>query len=925
MAHIHVDSELLLHHLPASAFDTTFHIGSVLDKNKNPLLFAIGSDKKLRAFKRDISGTFLPVDVSAKLGLGAVESFAVAQHGSVIFLVLSSHTAEQGTSVTVLSPFTVSELLGADAAFRAKVLQNHDNLSKIHVSRLHINKPDSESWPLLVAIYRNGDGLAQNDAKVARITPLGSKWEWSDDLGIAQVSKGVLDVSGGRHQSEAVGEGLAILNKDVHQDVKLIFMNTARDLNGRYHKEISFPPHAAPCSIAPFLFPPSALGPGGETNFLLIGKGGLFLITSDEMGRTNSEPRCLSTHPMFQQANELTIAQSSGWEFTAWFKTSDGSLAYQRATMSDLGADCELHGDPVPLLDSSSHVVDYVPLLHPALNSQTLIVLNKEREVAMLQHAVASGMWERIPLLVKAPGDVSEVKAYVSRVQITTAGQENGKDRPAAFAKYLLSASRPIFALVNGVEKVVDKTPTPVETNFRGVLTIVSPTDDLGVPTFTLADPPSIPADRASCVLGSPASVDPSQKIFDRLRAMLSTESDVRKVKTADGASFVKGVHLSEEDARSTSKTLLKLCEVHKDLEKVAPKSSSAKDVFHAPSSILETHDGASFHRVVWDFFSSVKQRLTAIGQLVIKKLRDTWHFVCEIAGKAWAFVLDCKEAVCKALVAIGHAIGEGAHMLWNGLKSLLDFESISATAKSIQQMVTKGLDFAANRVATKRESIDAAFARFEKNALGWLNLKLPPKLAEKREKASADKAQSGAGVKESYGLYHFEHGAQDATSKSAVGVAVDSLKAIWQDLLKPPLEDFWDTFKAIADVFIDAVKSGEGVSIADVFKQIGGALISTVIQFFKKLLAGIMKLSEDLLTGLNEILNAPLEIPVLSWLLRKFGVTLPSILSIISFVLAFMTVETSRIVVGRPPERVMNINFEVRTSILYLKLRTTC
>ena len=41
--------------------------------------------------------------------------------------------------------------------------------------------------------------------------------------------------------SIAVGEGLAILNKDVLKNVRLFFTSTDRDPNGRFQKEIKFP------------------------------------------------------------------------------------------------------------------------------------------------------------------------------------------------------------------------------------------------------------------------------------------------------------------------------------------------------------------------------------------------------------------------------------------------------------------------------------------------------------------------------------------------------------------------------------------------------------------------------------------------------------------------------------------------------------
>jgi len=41
--------------------------------------------------------------------------------------------------------------------------------------------------------------------------------------------------------SIAVGEGLAILNKDVLKNVRLFFTSTDRDPNGRFQKETKFP------------------------------------------------------------------------------------------------------------------------------------------------------------------------------------------------------------------------------------------------------------------------------------------------------------------------------------------------------------------------------------------------------------------------------------------------------------------------------------------------------------------------------------------------------------------------------------------------------------------------------------------------------------------------------------------------------------
>jgi hypothetical protein len=454
----------------------------------------------------------------------------------------------------------------------------------------------------------------------------------------------------------------------------------------------------------------------GMTNVLLVGTG-LYLLTHKQMVNSESVASVLSTNVMFHAADNLTVAQS-GDLYSAWFQTGDRTLSYQRGKNN--GA---LFGDPVPLLQHGLKTHQYAPIMHPSLLSQTLVLLDKDAKLSMMEHAVESGIWTAAPLIVQNMDRVIDMKAFVTHIEI-----KDTSGMPASLTSYQLASSKRVNVLVNGSQFTLHRKPTVVDTNERGVITLIILAGDLSSPSITLSDATSLdtitPTPETHSV-GSPVFIDPSIKVFDRIVNALSSGSDIRNLKTPSGERIIpENTKLSNDDLAIVNKALSDLVAVHKELASstVSASQTTAAACFMKPAlTPTISIDGNSTFHALWDLWTYASDAIVSGVQAFLRKIEDVWHFIVKIGEECWAFLVDTVEAVGKGIMTVLRKIGATAKGLWDLVKSLLDIGDIIATSDSIKVMVNAGLVYAANAVSSKRNNVDAWFETFEQVRL------LPP------------------------------------------------------------------------------------------------------------------------------------------------------------------------------------------------------
>jgi hypothetical protein len=197
--------------------------------------------------------------------------------------------------------------------------------------------------------------------------------------------------------------------------------------------------------------------------------------------------------------------------------------------------------------------------------------------------------------------------------------------------------------------------------------------------------------------------------------------------------------------------------------------------------------------------------------------------------------------------------------------------------------------------------------------------VKLPDSIAKQKQgaaqaKAGLDESVSKHSAQANVGTYHFEQGQKnlDQPAISGMQMAAKGLTALWDDLLYPAVKAVGDSASGAAQTLMDAFDSGKDISVAEIMQQLGGAVIHAVIQFCKAIITGLMKLGEDIIMGLREMITSRIEWPVIGPLLRKFGVPDISLLDIIAMILAFPVTILSKVITGAAPTRITSFDYKV-------------
>jgi hypothetical protein len=141
MAQVHVDSEPLLHCMPASVFNSSFKFTAVLDESSKPLIFTVGQDKRFYVLKENQRGSFVQIDLTDKLGIsGEVDAFAITQSTSTsrtLFIAAATRSESGDTKLYVLEPIVPAGLT-PEANLRRKLLLNADPPTSICISKMYI-------------------------------------------------------------------------------------------------------------------------------------------------------------------------------------------------------------------------------------------------------------------------------------------------------------------------------------------------------------------------------------------------------------------------------------------------------------------------------------------------------------------------------------------------------------------------------------------------------------------------------------------------------------------------------------------------------------------------------------------------------------------------------------------------------------------
>jgi hypothetical protein len=165
-------------------------------------------------------------------------------------------------------------------------------------------------------------------------------------------------------------------------------------------------------------------------------------------------------------------------------------------------------------------------------------------------------------------------------------------------------------------------------------------------------------------------------------------------------------------------------------------------------------------------------------------------------------------------------------------------------------------------------------------------------------------------------GPYHYEQGLKSKSlQQMSAGQVVGVFESLWNNLLVEPVNALSAAVEAIAKNVVETFAEKKEITAEDILQQIGDALIHLYMTFVKALRQGVMKIGEELIIGLLNAVDTPIEFPVISALLRKIGIPTFSFLDVVALVIAFPVTTLSKVMTGKAPTRITSFDYTVRTA----------
>lgn len=623
---------------------------------------------------------------------------------------------------------------------------------------------------------------------------------------------------------------------------------------------------------------------------LLISGSGLSQIISYKLFDAGSRATIISSDLLYQTASHLTVAQTSQNDFALWFRTDDQHvLGYQR------GRSDQLLDSPVPLLPSHS-TADFAPLLDPTSTSQSLIVLGEKNDLTLMTQSVDTTTWKTLPLMIQQLDNVMDVRAFVTHIEA-----RNADGMLIAQEDYNLSCSGWTRALVNGRESVLSSQPTAVQTNERGVITIIVPAEDITSYVYTFGN-----ANTTKEVHRLPNSytIDPSQKVQDRLVTALKSGTSLSDINTPEGK-LLDGT-AKPEDLDSAEKLLKKMPDVLKDIKSKSTSGSLG-------SLNLIDYSALSWISKASEWWEWLKGKIKEIDKWFVEKVTDVWHLVVHIAGEVWAFVLDTVAEVFKGVTWLLKKIGVALKKIWSWLSHIFNIEDIETTAHSLRTLFNASLVYAEFFVKSEVKQVEDWADGLEAKITEALGVHIPLNYANKKQ-SPKDHATSKLGDSVSAAanvtFYYLEQG-QHVTVGGFSFTPSSLISTIYRDIILPITQELQRDVHIVSTHLLTLFSNGKGAAVKEVM-EIVATVVHALIQSLKKLVVGFMELGGDLGFMINEVINTPFShFPIIGPLLNLLGFD-ATILNIVVYVLAVPVTIFSRNITGEPPRRIDKIDYQV-------------
>ena len=875
--------ELMKNQAPATLVDAHRQMKAVKDMNGEPMIFAISSDGVLYAYLRDKSSKtgWSPFDLSSDLLPGGVAStFEVAQgaNGKLqLGIAIAPENAPEQAKL-YFTPLITNDMRLTDWNKVRQQWHERPLQQNVRISNIIIGRNDGKSEPLALVVVQDGDM-----AKHYQINTNVQDNAWiSKEYKIPENALQILDIGVG----SVLGDWGVFALYRTATGKTLEFTSLPDPV---YHKSSSYD-FKAPGDITCF-----HILPGADDSYdLYAGGDGIYLFKDSKSAVTT-----VADASVISNIHRMQV-EDDAQNVTIWTIHGDEVLQYTQGKKSDPKA----WSRPFPI---SSKVTQMTAIRNQSKLTNELFVVKGDNTLRYIYQDPVSSLWRESKIPLPSLKKIIHLNTYTTHVSL-----RDGKERPLASKDVLLTASSWVYATINGESHSVDdKTPVSIRPDAQGNLTIIVEVDSISVPVFHLK------AD----YLPEAVHINPGQKVIDGLKKIKSGD-DLKTAYLPDGSKLIdktlddgtlqnaalavnqlsqlyttlpsdgspKQAGGARRDASAPTTTQLFAFQ-HIDNKFVSHQGDDAQALYQSlrrpaiRGAGLKSMSAAAgepdFLDPIWidigDFFSWVESGLVKAGEWFLNVLEAGAEFLINIGGKFFRFVINALEEVFKVIDwVLKETLGIDLEKFIKWLGFIFNWDDIKLTHRVLVNLSNQTINYGKAQVAGLETSVTAWFEDLKKKAKalqphadGDTSVQDQRRQQEKNIPAeSADKfSDFFASPGGNWGNYHLHHsGVFDQSYPDAQ--AKDPITAFFNDVVYPTLESIHQTADQLMKDFKKAY-SDETLTFNQIVQMLAADTITGLLDAIEKIVVGLLKFMEDLITFLQNIINVPINIPFFSGLYK--------------------------------------------------------
>jgi len=611
----------------------------------------------------------------------------------------------------------------------------------------------------------------------------------------------------------------------------------------------------------------SALNSSGLSNLFVAATEGLFLFTPDNQQK-NAAPVQIMSSPITAGASSLAAA-TVGNQTAVWGLDPQGNLFYVTCPAGS-EANPTAWSTPVPLLTQVEGFAFFLNL--NAGNNILFAHIDGQTLVQLTQDPVTTDWLQRSILLPSTnTDDVIDYDSFTTHIQVI-----DDNNIPAPNVAVAVTATSPVSVYLNDMYYRLSPTvAVNTTTDATGVLTVVQETQSLSAVCYTVTLTGVTPA--------VVANINPMSKALTTLSSITcnaqtgSTNLGDVQVTNADGTQQpLVSSSVSASDLSSAAQSLVLLSQSASGLPQDGSRHSAS---LSATANVSSSLGGESkIKAAAGDFFRWAKGIVDKVEYSIEQGAEGLYHFVATIGEDVYDVVLDCVSAVVHAVEFVFNKIGVFFDDLIKWLGFIFNWSDILRTHKVLKNIFNQYLGKCINSLNNYETDIKNAFTSIYNNIDTWAGIpnNIPPDLSNNTMDDTTRSSQPAPGQnspQSHWGMHHLKsnaaNGSTTAQPDSGIMGALEGLLQPFTDAVAQEEEIIEAAIQSLQTEIIDQIHTLNWTQLA---KAVVAIVTDTLLETVENILLALIDFFAALTKDVLDLLNATLDIPVISWLYKKIS-----------------------------------------------------